>query len=166
MATNAAILAASALSISALGVGTFLAVYFPVVLLSAEIGVWLFFVQHQFENTHWSDDDKWSARDAALYGSSFYELPAILNWFTANIGIHHLHHLSSRIPFYRLPEVLRDHSELRPLRRLTLQDSFRCRRLALWDEKRGRLVTFADLGESTPAAVAGSTLCVSGPSVR
>ena len=67
------------------------------------IGVWLFYVQHQFEETFWAEDDDWSLHEAALHGSSHYDLPAVLRWFTANIGVHHVHHLSSRIPFYRLP---------------------------------------------------------------
>ena len=81
-------------------------------LLAASIGVWLFYVQHQFEDTSWDNNAQWSIQDAALHGSSFYDLPAVLRWFTANIGMHHVHHLSSRIPYYRLPRVLRDHPEL------------------------------------------------------
>ena len=81
----------------------------------------------------------------AMQGSSHYDLPALLRWFTANIGIHHVHHLASRIPCYRLGEVLRDHPELRSVSRLTLAQSFRCFRLALWDEERRRLIGFRDL---------------------
>ena len=75
-------------------------------------GVWLFYVQHQFEHTVWSEDREWSFPTAALHGSSHYDLPAVLRWFTANIGMHHIHHLCSRIPFYRLPLALRHHPEL------------------------------------------------------
>ena len=81
-------------------------------LLAASIGVWLFYVQHQFERTSWDDGKGWDFHDAALHGSSHYDLPALLRWFTANIGVHHVHHLYSRIPFYRLRRVLRDHPEL------------------------------------------------------
>jgi omega-6 fatty acid desaturase (delta-12 desaturase) len=77
-------------------------------------------------------------------GSSHYDLPPILRWITGNIGVHHVHHLASRIPFYRLPEVLRDHEVLAQTSRLTLRESLHCARLALWDEKRRRLVTFAE----------------------
>ena len=84
----------------------------------------------------------WDLHEAALHGSSHYDLPAILRWFTANIGVHHVHHLCSRIPYYRLPRVLRDHPELRGVGRLTLWQSFRCVRLVLWDEGQRRLVSF------------------------
>jgi omega-6 fatty acid desaturase (delta-12 desaturase) len=79
-----------------------------------------------------------------LHGSSHYDLPLLLRWFTANIGIHHVHHLHSRIPYYRLPRVLRDHPELRNIGRLTLLESFRCVRLVLWDEMQRRLVSFRE----------------------
>jgi omega-6 fatty acid desaturase (delta-12 desaturase) len=81
---------------------------------------------------------------AALKGSSHYDLPAVLRWFTANIGVHHVHHLSSRIPYYRLGRVLRDHPELKDVGRLTLWQSFRCVRLALWCETRRRMVSFGE----------------------
>jgi omega-6 fatty acid desaturase (delta-12 desaturase) len=106
--------------------------------------VWLFYVQHQFEHTRWEQDPEWDLHEAALHGSSHYDLPAILRWFTANIGMHHVHHLCCRIPYYRLPRVLRDYPELRDIGRVTLLDSFRCVRLALWDETQRRLVSFRD----------------------
>jgi omega-6 fatty acid desaturase (delta-12 desaturase) len=80
------------------------------------------------------------------HGSSHYDLPAVLGWFPANICVHHVHHLCSRIPFYRLPQVLQDHSELRDIGRITLAESIRCVRLTLWDEARGRLVSFSQAG--------------------
>jgi omega-6 fatty acid desaturase (delta-12 desaturase) len=83
--------------------------------------------------------------DSALRGSSYYDLPGFLRWLTANIGIHHVHHLSSRIPYYRLPRVLHDHPELRNVGRLTLLQSFRCVRLTLWDETQRRLVSFREV---------------------
>ena len=83
--------------------------------------------------------------EAALHGSSHYDLPALLRWFTANIGIHHVHHLCSRIPYYRLPRVLRDHPELRDVGRMTLLQSFACVRLVLWDEAQRRLVSFREI---------------------
>jgi omega-6 fatty acid desaturase (delta-12 desaturase) len=96
----------------------------------------------------WERNGKWSLHDAALHGSSHYDLPALLRWFTANIGIHHVHHLCSRIPYYRLPCVLRDHPELRDVGRVTLLESFRCVRLVLWDEAQGRLVSFREVRAS------------------
>ncbi len=97
--------------------------------LAAAVGVWLFYVQHQFEDTHWAGNESWEFHEAALHGSSHYDLPGVLRWFTANIGMHHVHHLCSRIPYYRLPEVLRDHPDLREIGRLTLWESFGCVRL-------------------------------------
>jgi len=141
MSTNVGIAAMLALLIGIVGLRSFLWIYVPVVLLAAAAGVWLFYIQHQFENTHWAKGTSWNAHDAALYGSSHYHLPAVIRWFTGNIGIHHVHHLSSRIPFYRLPEVLRDHEYLRDLGRVTVLQSLKAARLVLWDEKRERLVS-------------------------
>ena len=114
----------------------------PVVLIASSLGVWLFYVQHQFEGTNWSAAPDWSHAEAALHGSSHYDLPVILRWLSANIGLHHVHHLSSRIPFYRLPEVMRDHPELHGVGRITLVQSLRCVPLVLWDEGTRRLVSF------------------------
>ncbi|MFQ5626961.1 MAG: fatty acid desaturase, partial [Methyloligellaceae bacterium] len=104
-----------------------------------------FYVQHQYEMTHWDNEEDWSRHEAALHGSSHYDLPAILRWFTANIGVHHVHHLSSNIPFYRLNAVLRDHPELADVGRITLAQSIRCVPLALWDEDTRRLISFREL---------------------
>ena len=87
----------------------------------------------------------WNVHEAALYGSSHYDLPIVLRWFTANIGVHHVHHLCSRIPFYRLPLILRHHPELAKIGRLTLAQSFACVRLVLWDETARRLISFREL---------------------
>jgi len=145
MVTNVAIGTVAAVLIYFIGVWPFLLVHLPIVLLAGSVGVWLFYVQHQFEMTFWSHASGWSFEEAALYGSSHYDLPRILRWFTANIGIHHVHHLCSRIPYYRLPRVLRDHPELRGVSRLTLLQSFRCVRLVLWDESQRRLISFREL---------------------
>jgi omega-6 fatty acid desaturase (delta-12 desaturase) len=120
MATNSAIALVVGTLVWLVGIQAFLFVHLPITLLAATVGVWLFYVQHQFEHTTWDDDGAWNAHHAALYGSSHYELPAPLNWLTANIGVHHVHHLCSRIPYYRLTRVLRDHPELRNVSRLTL----------------------------------------------
>jgi omega-6 fatty acid desaturase (delta-12 desaturase) len=144
MGTNVAIAAVVALLVKAMGILPFLLVQGPVVVVSASIAVWFFYVQHQFEDTLWLHDGDWSFHEAALLGSSHYELPRALAWFTGNIGVHHVHHLSSRIPFYRLPEVLRDHPELAGIGRLTFVQSFKCATLALWDEKQKRLVSFLE----------------------
>ena len=119
-------------------------VFFPVLLSAASLGVWLFYVQHQFAHAHWDRADDWSFHDAALLGSSYLHLPPILAWFTGNIGIHHVHHLSSRIPFYRLPEVLEQHPCLRDLNRFTAVQACGTLNLALWDEERRGMVSFRD----------------------
>jgi acyl-lipid omega-6 desaturase (Delta-12 desaturase) len=142
MTTNAAIAAVVFILIWAIGIKTFLLVQLPITLLAASIGVWLFYVQHQFEKTWWNRDSNWNLHEAALHGSSHYDLPAILRWFTANIGMHHVHHLCSRVPYYKLPHTLHDHPELKSVNRLTLTESFRCVRYALWDEERRRLISF------------------------
>jgi omega-6 fatty acid desaturase (delta-12 desaturase) len=124
------------------GPTAFLAVHVPIVVLAASIGVWLFYVQHQFEGAYWCRNEAWSLHEAALRGSSQLDLPPVLRWFTANIGDHHVHHAGSRIPFYRLPEVLNQQPHLQAPTRVTLADGFRALRLALWDEAAGRLVSF------------------------
>jgi acyl-lipid omega-6 desaturase (Delta-12 desaturase) len=144
-ATNVAIAALVAIMIWLVGIGPFLLVHLPIMLLAASAGVWLFYVQHQFENTVWAHDRAWNLQEVALHGSSHYALPSLLRWFTANIGIHHIHHLCSRIPYYRLPLVLRDYPHLDGIGRLTLLQSLRCVRLALWDEGQNRLVSFREV---------------------
>lgn len=144
MATNAVIVALAGLLIWAVGLVPFLLVHLPIVLLAGSAGVWLFYVQHQFEDTHWSKPPEWTFQHAALHGASHYDLPGPLRWITGNIGMHHIHHLSSRVPFYRLPEVLRDHPELADLGRITIRTSLSCVKLILWDETSQRLVSLKE----------------------
>jgi omega-6 fatty acid desaturase (delta-12 desaturase) len=144
IATNFAIAVVVAALVWFIGIGPFLLVHLPITLLAGSVGVWLFYVQHQFEETFWAHEREWSLHEAALRGSSHYDLPVILRWFTANIGMHHVHHLCSRIPYYRLPRVLRDYPDLRGVSRLTLLQSLRCIRLVLWDETQHRLISFRD----------------------
>jgi omega-6 fatty acid desaturase (delta-12 desaturase) len=144
MGTNAAIAMLAAAMIPLVGFGPFLLVHLPIMILAASIGVWLFYVQHQFEHTSWSRDEAWSFHEAALHGSSHYQLPGVLRWFTANIGVHHVHHLCSGIPCYRLPDVLRDHPQLATVGRITMLQSLRCVRMALWDETGRRLISFGE----------------------
>ena len=119
-------------------------IFLPTSAMASSIGVLLFYVQHQFEETMWDPTEDWQLHDAALHGSSHYILPKPLQWLTANIGVHHVHHLYSRIPFYRLTEVLRDHSVLAESQRLTLWESFQCINMRLWDEKDRRLLSFRE----------------------
>lgn len=145
MGTNIATAMGVGALIYALGVAPFFLVYLPTTLLAASIGIWLFYVQHQFEDTFWAEGNEWTLGDAALVGSSHFDLPRGFRWITANIGMHHVHHFSSRIPYYRLPNVLRDHPELADVRRLTFLQSFACLKLRLWDETEKRLVPFSAL---------------------
>ncbi len=142
IATNLSIALLAGVLIWLVGLGPFLTVQLPITLFAATVGVWLFYVQHQFEETLWSDGKNWNFQRAALHGSSHYDLPGVLRWFTGNIGIHHVHHLSSKVPFYRLPQILRDHPELRGVGRITFFQSLSCVKLVLWDEQAGLLVSF------------------------
>ena len=154
--TNVAIAAVIATAGFAIGYADFAMVQVPITLLASSIGVWLFFVQHQFERTHWVPAESWDFHQAALQGSSYFDLPRIMRWFTASIGIHHVHHLCSRIPNYRLDDCLARVPELRQSNRLTLLDAVRCLRLTLWDEERRRLVGFPSRRSRRDAAP-GST---------
>ena len=116
--------------------------WLPSVLLAATAGVWLFYVQHQFEETYWEDQASWNFAESALRGASFFDLHPVLRWITANIGFHHIHHLSSRIPNYRLRECHEANPVFHSVPRLTLFSSFHCIRLALWDQNKRRLVPF------------------------
>ncbi|HEX5264149.1 MAG TPA: fatty acid desaturase [Phenylobacterium sp.] len=146
MGANLAIAVFIATGILLFGIGPFLLIYIPTLMLAATIGVWLFYVQHQFERTSWVRQPEWNPHDAALHGSSYYDLPVALRWFTANIGVHHVHHLNSRIPFYRMDEVLRDFPQLRAIGRMTLRDSFATVPLTLWDSQTNRLISFSEAG--------------------
>jgi len=118
-----------------------LAVHLPLVVLAGAIGVWLFYVQHSFEDGYWQRGGEWNPRHAALAGSSFYDLPAVMRWFTASIGYHHIHHLSPRIPNYRL-RAAHEFMQLSGVRRLDIRQSLACALMKLWDEVSGRMVGF------------------------
>ncbi len=145
LSLNLALAAAFGLSMTAIGVTNVLLAYLPVMIIASWIGNWLFYVQHQFEDTYWEQDDEWNFHAAAFRGSSYFDLPPVLRWFSGNIGLHHIHHMCSRIPNYRLQACLEVVPELRHMaRRITLRESLKCWRLALWDEDRHRLVSFRD----------------------
>jgi acyl-lipid omega-6 desaturase (Delta-12 desaturase) len=128
----------------AMGFSELVLIAWPMLHVATAIGGWLFFIQHQFEDTHWEGADDWSFQVAALHGSSYYALPPVLNWFTGSIGLHHIHHLNSMIPNYRLPECLAASPELMELNRMNLWESFKCAKLKLWDENNRKLVTYAE----------------------
>ncbi|MBD2842343.1 fatty acid desaturase [Erythrobacter rubeus] len=144
MATNAMIAVIMIGLIIQFGLMATVLVFVPVLLTAASVGVWLFYIQHQFEDAHWDHAKEWTFHDAALLGSSYLELPIGLRWFTANIGIHHVHHLASRIPFYRLPNVLKAHPELTEVNRFTTRQTIKPLLLTLWDENRRKLVSFRE----------------------
>jgi omega-6 fatty acid desaturase (delta-12 desaturase) len=155
MVTNVAVVLAATAVIWLVGLVPFLLVQLPIVVMAASIGVWLFYVQHQFEETSWDREQDWTVHEAALHGSSHYDLPVALRWMTANIGIHHVHHLCSRIPYYRLDCVLADHPELGGLGRITLRDSLASVRLVLWDEQQRQMISFRQLLAARQASAGG-----------
>jgi omega-6 fatty acid desaturase (delta-12 desaturase) len=139
---DVALLAGGATLVWLFGWRAVLAVQLPLLMIGGAAGIWLFYVQHQFENTYWARAETWDAEAAATAGSSYYALPAWLHWFTGNIGYHHIHHLASRIPNYRLRECFEAHPEVQAAPTLTLRSSLACARLKLWDEDAARLVPF------------------------
>jgi omega-6 fatty acid desaturase (delta-12 desaturase) len=136
-----AVMAALAFAVG--GIGPVLWVFLPVICVAAWVGGWLFYVQHQYEETVWEGAEAWDFHRSALGGSSYYVLPSVLQWFTGNVGLHHIHHVNSRIPNYRLQECLDGHPTLSQVGRLTLRDSLRCLGLALWDEDARKLIGFS-----------------------
>jgi omega-6 fatty acid desaturase (delta-12 desaturase) len=139
-----------------LGWQEYLLVFIPPALLAGSAGIWLFYVQHQFEDTYWQNADGWSYADAGLRGSSYLKLPKVLQFFTGNIGLHHLHHLNARIPNYNLQRAHDDNQMFHDVPTLSLWDGLRAVRLKLWDEDRSRLVTFAQSRGSLKRSDAGS----------
>lgn len=142
LGTDAALAVALLIVWQTMGFVSFLLGYTPLFLIAASAGVWLFYVQHQFEDAHWERQSRWKFHVAALEGCSLYDLPRILHWVTGHIGLHHIHHLSSRIPNYRLRECYDENPEFQRVRHLSLRDSLKCAHLALWDEQRRKLVSF------------------------
>jgi omega-6 fatty acid desaturase (delta-12 desaturase) len=148
-AVDAAIVVALLVAHWTIGLRAFAMIYLPMIAMSASAGVWLFYVQHQFERTYWAGEGRWDRMDAALRGSSYYKLPKVLQWFSGNIGYHHVHHVRARIPNYNLQRCHEAIPDLRAVRPLTLIESFRCMWLDLWDEEQGKLVSFRSLRAAT-----------------
>jgi omega-6 fatty acid desaturase (delta-12 desaturase) len=113
--------------------------------MAAAVGVFLFYVQHQFEDAYWESHSEWSFSEAALQGSSYLKLNKVLQFFTGNIGLHHIHHLSARIPNYNLQRAHDENPQFQDVPTLTLWDGLKAIRLKLYDEERGRLVGFREL---------------------
>ncbi|MCG6878357.1 MAG: fatty acid desaturase [Deltaproteobacteria bacterium] len=125
-----------------IGWRTFLLIQLPVLCFAGAAGIWLFFVQHQFPGGYWARKGKWEPLRAAMEGCSFYNLPALLRWFSSNIGYHHVHHLSPRIPNYRLKKCYDAVPALQEKAPLTIAKSLSCIRLKMWDEQRQKMVDF------------------------
>src|SRR5688572_8427098 len=140
--TNLAICGLVALAMLTIGFKALALVYAPIIAIAASVGTWLFYVQHQYEHTYWDSNEEWDYTLAALRGSSYYKLPEVLRWFTGNIGFHHVHHLSPRIPNYKLKQCHEENPMFQQAEVLTLTSSLRSASLRLWDEETGRLVGF------------------------
>jgi acyl-lipid omega-6 desaturase (Delta-12 desaturase) len=136
-----------------IGWQSFLIVWAPSAILAGSIGIWLFYVQHQFEDAYWQSAADWSYTDAALRGSSYLKLPRVMQFFTGNIGLHHVHHLNARIPNYNLQRAHDENPVFHQVPTLTLGDALRTVRLKLWDEEQGKLVTFAQARPARPTHV-------------
>jgi acyl-lipid omega-6 desaturase (Delta-12 desaturase) len=127
------------------GIVNYLLVQLPVIYLGGVLGIWLFYIQHQFPTVYWEHNDKWEMYRACMEGSSYYKMPRILQWFTGNIGFHNLHHLNPKIPNYKLMQCYKDMPEMRGTITITLVRGFRSLFLHLWDEETRRLISFGDL---------------------
>ncbi len=143
--TNLAILGVAAALSLIMGVKAYLMIQLTVTMVASSAGVWLFYVQHQFEGVYWQRSDQWDYTAAAMQGSSFYKLPRILQWFTGSIGFHHLHHLSPRIPNYNLEKCHEAEPLFQSVPSITLLASFKSLTFRLWDEQRRKLVGFGHL---------------------
>lgn len=153
--TNIALLALLVLAHFTIGLRTYLLIKIPAFWIAGAMGIWLFYVQHQFEGVYWARHAQWDAVQSALQGSSFYRLPRVLQWISGNIGFHHIHHVRPRVPNYRLEEAFKAVPELQQVKALTLKDSLKSLRLNLWDEQAGKLISFRDLRHRAAAGAAG-----------
>jgi omega-6 fatty acid desaturase (delta-12 desaturase) len=145
LVTNLAIVAILGAASLTIELRTYVAIQLPIMLIAGTIGMWLFYVQHQFEGVHWARHQDWDPQRAALEGSSYYRLPKVLQWCTGNIGLHHIHHVRPGIPNYHLQQCYDDLSAMRTVEPLTIRRSLKSLRLHLWDEAEQRLVSFRSL---------------------
>lgn len=149
--TNLALLAITAGMSLPFGLIPYLLIQLVVIMVGGGLGVWLFYVQHQFEDVYWEDADKWDFAAAALEGSSYYKLPKVLQWFSGNIGFHHIHHLSSRIPNYHLERAHLSEPLFQSVKPITLTGSLKTLNYRLWDAERRKLVGFRQAREKRSA---------------
>ena len=139
--TNSVLLIMAVVISLIIGIKAYLIIQIPIILLSHSIGIWLFYIQHQFDEVSWKRANDWEYKSAALRGSSFLKFPAVLQWFTGNIGFHHVHHLSSRIPNYNLEKCHYENKIFREVKPVTLFSTFKALTLNLWDEAEQRLTS-------------------------
>lgn len=159
--TNIALFTIWSLLIWGIGLKAFLLVWAPVQIIAGISGVWLFYVQHQYEDTYWQQHADWDYATAAVMGSSYYKLPRLLQWFSGNIGFHHIHHLCAKIPNYKLEACHRENPFFQQAPTLTFWKSLRCMNLKLWDEEQQRLIGFGELKKlpvPTPAPVLAESM--------
>ncbi len=140
--TNLAVVGMVAGLIMLMGLGAFLFIQLSILLFATSAGVWLFYLQHQYEDVYWERNEKWDRVKAALEGSSFYKLPKVFQWFSGNIGFHHIHHLSPRIPNYKLEKCYRENPEFREVKPITLLSGFKSFSLRLYDEASHKMVGY------------------------
>jgi omega-6 fatty acid desaturase (delta-12 desaturase) len=145
LVTNAAIAAILGVASLTIGVGTFIAIQLPVTIMAGTVGVWMFYVQHQFEGVYWARHKNWDPKRAALEGSSYYRLPPVLRWLTGNIGFHHIHHARPGIPNYNLQQCHDSIPSVQAVEALTIRGSLRSLRMNLWDEEAQKLVSFRSI---------------------
>jgi|WetSurSiteA1Bulk_404760.scaffolds.fasta_scaffold00678_10 acyl-lipid omega-6 desaturase (Delta-12 desaturase) len=157
-ATNSGVLVVAVLMSLLIGVKAYLLIQIPVVLIAHIAGIWLFYIQHQFEDVTWDRNQRWDYKEAAISGSSYLKLPAVLQWFTGNIGFHHVHHLSSRIPNYNLARCHYENAMFKEIKPITLYSSLRTLPLRLWDESSRKLISFRSVTALQQKAVLSDSL--------
>jgi omega-6 fatty acid desaturase (delta-12 desaturase) len=144
--TNLMLLGIVLLALLTIGLKAFILVELPIIWFGFSVGIWMFYIQHQFEGVYWERHEDWEYYRAAVEGSSFYKLPKILQWFTGNIGFHHVHHLQPRIPNYKLEKCHNEQQAFQAVKPITLSSGWRSLSLRLWDEEQRQLVGFSQLG--------------------
>jgi len=143
--TNLALLVVIAVASGTIGFQTYLLIQVPIIWIGGALGLWLFYVQHQFENVYWARHDVWDPLRVALEGSSYLKLPKILQWFSGNISLHHIHHVRPNIPNYNLQQCYDDVPAFQAVKPITIRTSFSLLRLGLYDEKQKRMINFQSL---------------------
>jgi omega-6 fatty acid desaturase (delta-12 desaturase) len=143
--TNLAMLAMIVTLSATIGLWTYVKIQLPITIIGGGLGIWLFYVQHQFEGVYWARHEEWDRVRSALEGSSFYKLPKVLQWFTGNIGFHHAHHIRPRIPNYNLQRAHEEVAVFQKVQPITLRKSLKSLRMNLWDEDQQKMVSFWSL---------------------